>query len=53
MQITETQIAQVNKQIKALLSAESFYGKKLEEAALPASSLLKIFRSFRFPKKMI
>ena len=51
MQITETQIAQVNKQIKALLSAESFYGKKLEEAGV--SSLLKIFRSFRFPKKMI
>ena len=34
MQITETQIAQVNKQIKALLSAESFYGKKLEEAGV-------------------
>ena len=34
MQITETQIAKVNKQIKALLSAESFYGKKLEEAGV-------------------
>ena len=50
MQITETQIAQVNKQIKALLSAESFYGKKLEEAGVNS---IQIFRSFRFPKKMI
>ena len=30
MQITETQIAQVNNQIQALLKAESYYGKKLE-----------------------
>ena len=34
MQITETQIAQVNNQIQALLKAESFYGKKLEEAGV-------------------
>ncbi len=54
MQITETQIAQVNKQIKALLSAESFYGKKLEEAGVTSHPASKIFsQSFRFPKKMI
>ncbi len=35
MQITETQIAQVNRQIQALIKcAESFYGKKLEEAGV-------------------
>ena len=45
MQITETQIAQVNNQIQALLKAESFYGKKLEEAG--------VTKSFRFLRKMI
>ena len=34
MQITERQIAQVNNQIQALLKAESFYGKKLEDAGI-------------------
>lgn len=34
MQITETQLAQVNQQIQALIKAESFYGKKLEEAGV-------------------
>lgn len=53
MQITETQIAQVNNQIQALLKAESFYGKKLEEPVLPVYSQRKIFKSFRFLRKMI
>ena len=52
MQITETQIAQVNNQIQALLKAESFYGKKLEEAGV-TSIQQKIFKSFRFLRKMI
>ena len=34
MEISELQISQVNKQIEALIKAESFYGKKLEEAGI-------------------
>ena len=38
MQITATQLEQVNKQIQALVSAESFYGKKLEDAGISGVS---------------
>ena len=34
MKISEKQLAQVNDRIKALVSAGSFYGKKLEEAGI-------------------
>ena len=34
MQISEKQLAQVNDRIKALLKADSFYGKKLREAGI-------------------
>ena len=34
MQITEKQLEQVNSRIKALVSAGSFYGKKLKEAGI-------------------
>ena len=53
MQITETQIAQVNNQIQALLKAESFYGKKLEEAGVTSIQSAEDFQSFRFLRKMI
>ena len=51
MQITETQIAQVNKQIKALLSAESFYGKKLEEAGVNSIQSAEDFQKLPFSEK--
>lgn len=51
MQITETQIAQVNKQIKALLSAESFYGKKLEDAGISGVSSPEDFTKLPFSEK--
>ena len=51
MQITETQIAQVNKQIKALLSAESFYGKKLAEAGVTSIQSAEDFQKLPFSEK--
>lgn len=51
MQITETQIAQVNKQIKALLSAESFYGKKLEDAGISGVASPEDFTKLPFSEK--
>ena len=40
MQISEKQLSQVNHQIRALVSAGSFYGKKLEQAGIePDESL--------------
>lgn len=51
MQITETQIAQVNKQIKALLSADSFYGKKLEEAGVTSIQSAEDFQKLPFSEK--
>ena len=41
MKITETQIAQVNGQIQALIKAESFYGKKLDEAGVSSISIFR------------
>ena len=38
MEISELQISQVNKQIEALIKAESFYGKNLEEAGITRNS---------------
>ena len=43
MKITETQIAHVNKQIEALISADSFYGKKLHEAGISKISSAEDF----------
>lgn len=53
MQITATQLEQVNKQIQALVSAESFYGKKLEDAGISGVSSRKILQSCLFQRKMI
>ena len=47
MQISSNQIAQVNQQIKALLNANNFYGKKLKEAGVSISNI------FHFLKRMI
>ena len=51
MQITETQIAQVNNQIQALLKAESFYGKKLEEAGVTSIQSAEDFQKLPFSEK--
>lgn len=51
MQITATQLEQVNKQIQALVSAESFYGKKLEDAGISGVSSPEDFTKLPFSEK--
>ena len=51
MKITETQIAQVNGQIQALIKAESFYGKKLNEAGVSSISSAEDFQKLPFSEK--
>ena len=51
MKITETQIAQVNGQIQALIKAESFYGKKLDEAGVSSISSAEDFQKLPFSEK--
>ncbi len=51
MQISESQIAQVNSQIQALVKAESFYGKKLEEAGISGISSPEEFEKLPFSEK--
>ena len=51
MQISEKQIEQVNKQIHALVSAESFYGKKLEDAGMTGISTAEEFEQLPFSEK--
>lgn len=51
MQITATQLEQVNKQIQALVSAEGFYGKKLEDAGISGVSSPEDFVKLPFSEK--
>lgn len=51
MRITEKQLEQVNKQIQALVNAESFYGKKLEEAGISGISTPEDFEKLPFSEK--
>lgn len=51
MQISELQIEQVNKQIKALQKAGSFYGKKLEQAGISGISSREEFEKLPFSEK--
>ena len=51
MQISELQISQVNNQIQALRNAESFYGKKLEEAGISGISTPEDFEKLPFSEK--
>lgn len=51
MKISETQIAQVNKQIRALISAGSFYGKKLADAGVSSISSPEDFEKLPFSEK--
>ncbi|MBR1739360.1 MAG: phenylacetate--CoA ligase [Ruminococcus sp.] len=51
MQITEKQLAQVNDRIRALVSSNSFYGKKLEEAGITEVSSPEDFKKLPFSEK--
>lgn len=51
MQITELQLSQVNRQIEALVSAESFYGKKLEDAGITSVKSQEEFEKLPFSEK--
>lgn len=51
MQISRLQIEQVNKQIEALRSAGSFYGKKLEQAGIVGISSQADFEKLPFSEK--
>jgi len=51
MQISTVQIEQVNKQIKALRQAGSFYGRKLEEAEITEISSQEDFEKLPFSEK--
>ncbi len=51
MKISEKQIAQVNHQIDALVSAGSFYGKKLKEAGIQGVSTPEEFENLPFSEK--
>lgn len=51
MKISETQIAQVNNQIRALISAGSFYGKKLTDAGVSSISSPEDFEQLPFSEK--
>ncbi len=51
MQITEKQLEQVNSRIKALVSAGSFYGKKLKEAGITEVTSPEEFLKLPFSEK--
>ncbi len=51
MKISQTQIEQVNDRIKALVSAESFYGKKLEDAGIVRIDTASDFEKLPFSEK--
>ncbi len=51
MQISEKQLAQVNDRIKALLDADSFYGKKLREAGISEVRSTEDFLKLPFSEK--
>ncbi len=51
MKISTQQIAQVNHQIDALISAGSFYGKKLKEAGIRGISTQEDFENLPFSEK--
>ena len=51
MQISEKQLEQVNDRIKALLKADSFYGKKLREAGITEVRTAEEFLKLPFSEK--
>ncbi|MBQ5311305.1 MAG: phenylacetate--CoA ligase [Oscillospiraceae bacterium] len=51
MQISETQLAQVNDRIKALIKSGSFYGKKLADAGITGVKTAEEFTRLPFSEK--
>ena len=51
MKISEKQLAQVNDRIKALINADSFYGKKLKEAGITEVRTPEDFEALPFSEK--
>ena len=51
MEISQEQINLVNNRIHALVKAESFYGKKLEEAGIESIATPEDFRKLPFSEK--
>lgn len=51
MQISKLQMSQVNNQIQALISADSFYGKKLKEVGITSISSQEEFEMLPFSEK--
>ena len=51
MQITEKQLAQVNNQIRRLIEADNFYGKRLKEAGIDHVSSVEDFLNLPFSEK--
>ncbi len=51
MRISDLQITQVNQQIKALINADNFYGKKLKAAGVDTISSPEEFESLPFSEK--
>ncbi|MBR1507508.1 MAG: phenylacetate--CoA ligase [Eubacterium sp.] len=51
MKINEKQLEQVNDRIKALVSADSFYGKKLKEAGITRVDSVEEFEKLPFSEK--
>ena len=51
MQITDTQLAQVNRQIERLVASGNFYGQKLKEAGISGVSSPEDFKKLPFCEK--
>ncbi len=51
MQINEKQLAQVNNQIKRLITADNFYGKRLKEAGIDHVESVEDFLNLPFSEK--
>ncbi|MBR4206099.1 MAG: phenylacetate--CoA ligase [Clostridia bacterium] len=51
MVITETQLAQTDRQIKRLIAADNFYGKKLKEAGIDGVRTAEEFEKLPFSQK--
>ena len=51
MQINEKQLAQVNNQIKRLIAADNFYGKRLRESCIYHVESVEDFLNLPFSEK--
>ena len=51
MQISSTQLEQVNKQIQRLIAADNFYGRRLREAGITGVNSVEDFYKLPFSEK--